>query len=237
MKNPCNTSCSPGISTSARRGTRPGGVPAINAPSGIQTMPRGGVGSLVRGAQGGAASAASRARPVGCGGASRQPSSGNNNPKHQSRPNPVARLRGLHRVSLISLSQAQFLHLELQTLAGNLEQPGRVRDVAVSLLERAIDELALEPQRRGLHLFLEPVRRTAERQIDALRAVGAPDLRRQIRRREARTIAEQERSLDHVLELSNVPGPRITSQEALRFRVDRTDFVVEMNPEFLQEMP
>src|SRR5690348_2337798 len=115
MKKPCSISCSPGISASAMRGTRPGGVPAISAPSGIHTMPRGAVGSFAGPAQGGPASDTVRAA-LGAGAP----------PSRQAKPAIASAFASntQHRallllgpLALIPLSQAELLHLELQAFA------------------------------------------------------------------------------------------------------------------------
>src|SRR4051812_45615605 len=111
IKKPCSIICWPDISWSAKRGKRPSGVPTTSAPSGIQTIPRGGVGARVEACHGGAAaSAPGVAVGTGRGGASRQPNAPTSQTRHASQ---------LHRVALIPLSQAELLHLQLQTFSGD----------------------------------------------------------------------------------------------------------------------
>src|SRR6185369_939457 len=63
-----------------------------------------------------------------------------------------------HVSPLVSLAQAQLLHLELEALPRDLEQPSGVRDIAPRLIQRADDELAFEAAHRRLHLLFETVR-------------------------------------------------------------------------------
>src|SRR4051812_38171077 len=49
----------------------------------------------------------------------------------------------------VVLAQAELFHLDLQTLARDLEQPRGMRDVVARLLQRAHDQLSLDA-RRGL---------------------------------------------------------------------------------------
>src|SRR6185369_6699968 len=59
--------------------------------------------------------------------------------------------------TLVALAQPELFHLELQPLAGDLEEPRCVRDVSPGLLERLHDELALEPAHGSFYLLLEAV--------------------------------------------------------------------------------
>lgn len=54
------------------------------------------------------------------------------------------RTRTLGSRAVVSVPQSQFFHLELQTLAGQLEQARGVRDVTVGLLQGALDQLPLQ---------------------------------------------------------------------------------------------
>src|SRR5687767_7068166 len=122
------------------RGRRSGGVPAMSAPSGIHTMPCGGVGACTFGAQGGAASDTSGVWAAGSCRGSRHPEQAI---AVTAKPTKRRRDRSSKRVPLIALSQAEFLHLELQPFARDLQQACGMRDVTVRLLQRSIDELAL----------------------------------------------------------------------------------------------
>src|SRR5688500_14034992 len=138
MKKPCSTSCCPGISWSAIRGTRPSGVPATSAPSGIQTIPRGGVGALALACHGGGPAARASSAATGRGVESRQASPASSASRRSASVERAPNARGplwalgheaLRRVALIPLSQAELLHLELQPLPRDLEQARGVRHI------------------------------------------------------------------------------------------------------------
>src|SRR4051812_12229519 len=64
------------------------------------------------------------------------------------------------------LAEPELLHLELQTLAGDLEETRRVRDVAVRLPERPAHEVALEAAHCDLHVLLEAALRGQRAHVD-----------------------------------------------------------------------
>src|SRR5258707_15660682 len=63
--------------------------------------------------------------------------------------------------SALLVAQAELLHLHLEALAADLEQPRGLGHVATGLVERLDDQLALDPRGLGAHDVLERARRRA----------------------------------------------------------------------------
>src|SRR5688500_796588 len=130
----------------------PGGIhtiPGRGGGAGSATSRRGPPSTAASGAASGVASLREHAR------ANSARSAPESAPGTIARPAPL-RARPMRSVRF-PFAQAQLLHLELQALARDLEEPRRVGDVALRLMERAHDELALQPAHRRLDLLLEAI--------------------------------------------------------------------------------
>src|SRR5205085_4390644 len=119
--------------------------------------------------------------------------------------------------------QAEFLHLHLQALAGDLEEPGGARDVPSGDLETADDEVALDRLHLLLDDLLERTRRSAlgrllrrwRRFHRRLAQAG-----RQFLKRNAGTFGEEDGPLEDVLQLADVSRPGIGHEASERVVLD-----------------
>src|SRR5664279_520307 len=59
------------------------------------------------------------------------------------------------RQRVAAIAQPEFLHLHLEALAADLEQPRGLGHVAAGLVERLHDQLALDARGLGAHRILE----------------------------------------------------------------------------------
>src|SRR5689334_7027921 len=118
------------------RGSTPVGVPATSAPGGIHTMPSGVGGGRLPASQGGgkapaldeptATALALEEGDAPCPAFGRQPPK-TTSAHAQSAPVDARKFTRRSRIrSAVALSKAELLHLELQTLARDLQQAGRV---------------------------------------------------------------------------------------------------------------
>src|SRR5690606_23112943 len=124
---------------------------------------------------------------------------------------------GARRRASALFAQAELLHLRLEALAGDLEEPRGVGDVTARLLERAHDELALDAARgladglleagcRPVGVLVRLVARLGGEGRQRRRGRDRRDahLRREIAGVDSIAVAEEEAALDHVLELADV---------------------------------
>src|SRR5580698_7834200 len=141
-----------------------------------------------------------------------------------------------------SLAKPELLHLELEPLARDLEEPRRVGHVAGGLLQSAADELLLEPAHGDLHVLLEasfPGERGVQvclgkRHVRDHR--NAANVGREVLGVQLGFVAEEHRSLDDVLELADVAGPRVLDEDLGRVRVDAFDLLPEALVELHEEV-
>src|SRR5690606_1276067 len=120
-------------------------------------------------------------------------------------------------------AQAELLHLHLQGLAADAQEAGGVGDVAPRLLQRLLDEVALELGRTHADDVLEPSlggRGLGHRAFaQAGRGLGAEGWR-QVGQGDDRFIGEEDQALDEVLQLADVPRPRVGLQRRQGLIVD-----------------
>src|SRR5690606_20440412 len=148
-----------------------------------------------------------------------------------------------------ALAEAELLHIELEALARDLEEARGVRDVAVRLLERAADEIALEAAHRDLHVLLEAALGGERAEVDrrgiargrrdrAGRAEGraAAELAREIFAAELLSVAEEDGALHHVLELADVARPAVGREQIDGVLLDARDALLQPRVELPEEV-
>src|SRR5437764_5177126 len=137
--------------------------------------------------------------------------------------------------------EPELLHLHLQALAGDLEQLCRPRHVSVRHFQAPDDQVALH----GLDLLLD----------DHLEGSGCggvtgpgsggelfrrdwprPQRRRQVGGADHGALGEQDRPLEHVLELADVARPRVSGEGGQRVVLDPLDVLLQASVVLLPEM-
>src|SRR5439155_7650100 len=131
------------------------------------------------------------------------------------------------------LEQPVLLALLPQVLAGDAQDLRGPLDIAAGVFERVADVLPLGLSEREALRKLELVR--ARIPLPPRAALALPE-RWQVGAFQARPVTEDQRSLDHVAELSHVPRP-VPSLEGLeRRRVERLDPLLELAVERLAKV-
>src|SRR5262249_27887112 len=129
------------------------------------------------------------------------------------------------------LAQSQLLHLGLQGLPADLQELGRAGDVAAGLLQRAGDQALLQLRRPLLDDVLEP--RLAGGRGKGGDAAGegsecaGTQVLRQVGHVDARAVGKEQRPLDEVLQLADVPRPGVTLHLRQRLVGHPLDALVE----------
>src|SRR5438046_178305 len=137
--------------------------------------------------------------------------------------------------------EPELLHLHLQALAGDLEQLCRPRHVSVRHFQAPDDQVALH----GLDLLLD----------DHLEGSGCggvtgpgsggelfrrdwprPQRRRQVGGADHGALGEQDRPLEHVLQLADVARPRVSGEGGQRVVLDPLDVLLQASVVLLPEM-
>ena len=138
-------------------------------------------------------------------------------------------------LSLLPLPEAVLDHLELEALPAQPQPFSRPRDVAVTLLKAAGDDLFFHP----LHVASQRIASGRFRQARRVRAGfsrGLRDLRRDERHREEGFLRHQDHPFDEVFQLPDVSQPGIGKQAVTHLRIEPLDPPAQLPVELGQKV-